>query len=218
MGSSVVTLLACTCVFRQFMYSACLQLRFQTPHLQGLLASVSSSIYRLQCLPASVFPSMSFTGLACKCIFKHIVWLLQDFSEAADALGSLNLSEGWSNLSLRSRHSESGAQDLELRNTRGDYAEASSSGREDLFDRDDHNDHLVSAALVSLPWFHVTPQTVLDNRWCHDVKRRHHTSCWALGSLRCRFVVCVITMALGRVTCASVDWSCHEDAKVVCIE
>ena len=183
--------------------------------------------WALQCLPASAFSSrpftvlgykcvsnISFTVLACKCIFKHIIWLLQDFSEAADALGSLNLSEGWSNLSLRSRHSESGAQDLELRNTRGDYAEASSSGREDLFDRDDQDDHLVSAALVSLPWFHATPQSVLDNRWCHDVKCRHPSSCWALGSLRCRFVVCVVTMAVECVTCASVDWSCHEDAKV----
>ena len=105
--------------------------------------------WALQCLPASAFSNIALTVLACKCVLKYVIRLLQDFSEAADALGSLNLSEGWSNLSLRSRHSESGAQDLELRNTRGDYAEASSSGREDLFDRGDHDDHLVSAALVS---------------------------------------------------------------------
>jgi len=48
---------------------------------------------------------------------------LQDFSEAADALGSLNLSEGWSSLSLRSRHSESGAQ-------RGDPFEENRSHQE----------------------------------------------------------------------------------------
>lgn len=50
---------------------------------------------------------------------------LQDFSDAADALGSLNLSEGWSSLSLRSRHSESGAQDSQLRAERGDPFQSS---------------------------------------------------------------------------------------------
>jgi len=55
---------------------------------------------------------------------------LQDFSEAADALGSLNLSEGWSSLSLRSRHSESGAQDAELRAQRGDPFEENRSHQE----------------------------------------------------------------------------------------
>ncbi|KAL0037491.1 hypothetical protein WJX79_010824 [Trebouxia sp. C0005] len=54
----------------------------------------------------------------------------KDFSEAADALGSLNLSEGWSSLSLRSRHSESGAQDAELRAQRGDPFEENRSHRE----------------------------------------------------------------------------------------
>lgn len=54
---------------------------------------------------------------------------LQDFSEAADALGALNLSEGWSSLSLRSRHSESGAQDSQLRAERGDPFEPSRSRR-----------------------------------------------------------------------------------------
>ena len=53
--------------------------------------------------------------------------LLQDFSDAADALGSLNLSEGWSSLSLRSRHSESGAQDSQLRAERGDPFQSSTS-------------------------------------------------------------------------------------------
>ena len=55
---------------------------------------------------------------------------VQGLSEAADALGSLNLSEGWSSLSLRSRHSESGAQDSQLRAERGDPFEASRSGQE----------------------------------------------------------------------------------------
>ena len=54
---------------------------------------------------------------------------LQDFSEAADALGALNLSEGWSSLSLRSRHSESGAQDSQLRAERGDPFESSRRSR-----------------------------------------------------------------------------------------
>ncbi|DBB02911.1 hypothetical protein WJX77_008919 [Trebouxia sp. C0004] len=54
----------------------------------------------------------------------------KDFSEAADALGSLNLSEGWSSLSLRSRHSESGAQDAELRAQRGDPFEENRSHQE----------------------------------------------------------------------------------------
>ncbi|KAL3157863.1 hypothetical protein ABBQ32_012277 [Trebouxia sp. C0010 RCD-2024] len=49
----------------------------------------------------------------------------KDFSDAADALGSLNLSEGWSSLSLRSRHSESGAQDSQLRAERGDPFQSS---------------------------------------------------------------------------------------------
>lgn len=56
---------------------------------------------------------------------------MQDFSEAADALGSLNLSEGWSSLSLRSRHTESGAQDSQLRAERGDPFQTSTSRQDD---------------------------------------------------------------------------------------
>lgn len=77
--------------------------------------------------------------------------LLQDFSEAADALGSLNLSEGWSNLSLRSRQSESGAQDIKLRDQREHFMKPRSSigwGSHDEADDDnDHEDHLVSDTL-----------------------------------------------------------------------
>ena len=57
---------------------------------------------------------------------------LQDFSEAADALGALNLSEGWSSLSLRARHSESSAQDSQLRAERGDPLEPSRSRRANI--------------------------------------------------------------------------------------
>ena len=85
---------------------------------------------------------MKFVFIDCNCQSKE---LLQDFSEAANALGSLNLSEGWSNLSLRSRHSESGAQDLELRNQRGDYSEASSSGRGEPYNIEGQHNHLVGA-------------------------------------------------------------------------
>ena len=75
---------------------------------------------------------------------------MQDFSEAADALGSLNLSEGWSSLSLRSRHSESGAQDAQLRAERGDPFEASRSGREGEDEEEEHqhpSGHMVSLAI-----------------------------------------------------------------------
>ncbi len=72
---------------------------------------------------------------------------LQDFSEAADALGSLNLSEGWSSLSLRSRHSESGAQDAELRAQRGDPFEDNRSHRE--AGQEEEEDQYGSAQSVS---------------------------------------------------------------------
>ena len=72
---------------------------------------------------------------------------LQDFSEAADALGSLNLSEGWSSLSLRSRHSESGAQDAELRAQRGDPFEENRSHRE--AGQEEEEDQYGSAQSVS---------------------------------------------------------------------
>ena len=72
---------------------------------------------------------------------------LQDFSEAADALGSLNLSEGWSSLSLRSRHSESGAQDAELRAQRGDPFEDNRSHRD--AGQEEEGDQYGSAQSVS---------------------------------------------------------------------
>ncbi len=75
-----------------------------------------------------------------------VFWWLQDFSEAADALGPLNLSEGWSSLSLRSRHSESGAQDAELRAQRGDPFEASRSNQDAA--QDDEEDQYASAQTV----------------------------------------------------------------------
>ncbi len=81
---------------------------------------------------------------------------LQDFSEAADALGSLNLSEGWSSLSLRSRHSESGAQDAELRAQRGDPFEDNRSHRE--AHQEEEEDQYGSAQSVS--------QYVAPLLWC----------------------------------------------------
>lgn len=65
---------------------------------------------------------------------------LQDFSEAADALGALNLSEGWSSLSLRSRHSESGAQDSQLRAERGDPFETSRSRRANVEEEEEEEE------------------------------------------------------------------------------
>lgn len=78
-----------------------------------------------------------------------MVWHLQDFSEAADALGALNLSEGWSSLSLRSRHSESGAQDSQLRAERGDPFEASRSRRANVEEEDEEEEGYPSAQTVS---------------------------------------------------------------------
>lgn len=75
--------------------------------------------------------------------------MLQDFSEAADALGSLNLSEGWSSLSLRSRHSESGAQDAEMRAQRGDPFEEARSNREAAEDAAEEEEQYAARELVS---------------------------------------------------------------------
>lgn len=78
-----------------------------------------------------------------------MVGLLQDFSDAADALGALNLSEGWSSLSLRSRHSESGAQDSQLRAERGDPFETSRSRRANVDEEEDEEEGYPPAQTVS---------------------------------------------------------------------
>ena len=88
-----------------------------------------------ECLFFVQLASEQFSAKVTNCVREQLLvdipcMTLQDFSEAADALGSLNLSEGWSSLSLRSRHSESGAQDAELRAQRGDPFEDSRSHRE----------------------------------------------------------------------------------------
>lgn len=75
---------------------------------------------------------------------------LQDFSEAADALGALNLSEGWSSLSLRSRHSESGAQDSQLRAERGDPFEAGRSRRANVEEEDEEEGYPSAQTVSSL--------------------------------------------------------------------
>ena len=74
---------------------------------------------------------------------------MQDFSEAADTLGSMNLSEGWSSLSLRSRHSESGAQSAERRDKRGNEFDANRSAFDERGGSDDDEEEHFSSAQAS---------------------------------------------------------------------
>ena len=87
-----------------------------------------------------------------KMVTENFTCYVQDFNEAADALGSMNLSEGWSSLSLRSRHSESGAQSAERRDNRGSVFVANTSGfrarEQDKSDDDDEEQPFPSAQVM----------------------------------------------------------------------
>lgn len=96
----------------------------------------------------------------------RIVSTLQDFSEAADALGSLNLSEGWSSLSLRLRHSESGAQDAELRAQRGDPFGEDTSHQEG--DQEEEEDQFGTEQSVSCCAASVTAAASCCSCWASN--------------------------------------------------